>query len=134
MTFNKADRSVARPASAKGAATNDGTITDRLSSDTSESVYDGSEIDASHGSLTAATIKSVSVVGSSAFRIQNRSSSDTISYRFSTIGSSATPSSLGSDSLTLPPGATDEWPLTEQSTINVVLISAGTPAYSVEAW
>ena len=134
MTFNKADRSVARPPSAKGAATNSGTDTSRLSSDTSESVYDGSEIDSLHGTLSAATIRSVTVTGATKFRVQNRSTTDTISYKFSTLGTSATPSSLGSDTLTLRPGTTDEWPLTEQSTVNVILISTGTPAYSVEAW
>lgn len=95
---------------------------------------DGSEIDSTHGTLVASTHKSVYVVGSTSFRVQNRSTTDTITYKFSVEGTAATPTALVSDSIVLPPGATDEWDLTEESTVNVSMVSAGTPGYSVEAW
>lgn len=91
-----------------------------------------------HATLSAATVDTITITGLYRnFRVQNRASTGTISYTHGAT-TAATPTADGDDTFDLPAGATDEWTeeiLGAPATGRVVkLISAATPAYSVEAW
>lgn len=91
--------------------------------------------------LVAATVDTVTVNGNKAgVRIQNRSSTETLFYTLG-IGTTPTdPTTTGSvdGSYFLPASSADAWddPVarSNESSVVVKLISAGTPSYTVESW
>jgi hypothetical protein len=91
---------------------------------------------ADHGTLVAATVTTVTLTSvKQSLRVQNRSTDQQIYYTYGA-GVAADPTVAGDDTFAIPPGATDEW--IDLGAVGagfvVKLISAGTPAFSVEAW
>lgn len=88
-----------------------------------------------HGTLVAATVTTVDLTGlGESLRIQNRGTT-VLYYTVARSVTAATPTVAGDDTYALPAGCADTHPLDNyiaEGTVQVKLISSGTPDYSVE--